>query len=214
MSATTAPQTESRAASNSDDRKSTPNSLSALLDHFVEATDGQSQVAIGDLMDSLSSRSHGPMLLFPAVIAISPLGMIPGMSVVTGTLIILIAAQMMVFSSRPWIPQRLARFEFSRDKLKSGVEKTQRWVRWFEKVIRPRLEFLASGGMVYPIAIMSILLALSFYPLAVVPFGVFAPGLAITLFGLGLTARDGVLVLVGFGLTGVAAYIIWTVWPF
>jgi len=166
------------------------------------------------LLDSLSSRSHGPMLLFPAIIAISPIGMIPGMSIVTGTLIILIATQMMFFSNRPWIPNRIAGFEFSRAKLISGVDKTNPWVKRFEKIVKARFEFLASGIMIYPIAIVCILLAISFYPLAFVPLGVLAPGFAVTMFALGLTARDGLLVMFGFLLTAVAGYIIWTAWPF
>jgi hypothetical protein len=192
----------------------TPDSLSGLLDHFVNATEGQENVKIIDLLDSLSSRSHGPMLLFPAVIAISPIGMIPGMSIVTGTLIVLIATQMMFFSNRPWIPKRLEDFQFSRDKLRSGVKKSKPWVEWFEKVVHRRLDFLARGFVVYPVAIICIFLAISFYPLAFVPLGVLVPGFAITMFALGLTAHDGLLVAFGFALTAAAVAMIWFAWPF
>lgn len=179
----------------SSDNQESPKRLSELLDHFVAATEGQDQVAIADLLESLNSRSHGPILLFPAIIAVSPIGMIPGMSIVTGTLIILIATQMMFFSSRPWIPKRLAEFEFSREKLKNGTEKTKRWVKWFEMAVFRRFEVLTTGLAIYPVALICILLALLFYPLAFVPFGVLLPGLAITMFALGLTARDGLLIV-------------------
>lgn len=191
-----------------------PRSLQGILDHFVETTEGQDQVSIGELLDSLSSRSHGPMLLIPAIIAISPLGMIPGMSFVTGSLIIVIAAQMIFFASRPWIPKRLAEFEFARDKLKDAVEKIRPWVCRIEKAIHHRLVFLAGGVMVYPIAFVSIVLAATFFPLAVVPLGVLVPGGAIALFGLGLTAEDGLLVMVGFLLATLAGYLLWSNWPF
>jgi hypothetical protein len=154
------------------------------------------------------------MLLFPAIISISPIGMLPGMSAATGTLIILIAVQMMFFSSRPWIPKRIANFEFSREKLKNGVSKTQPWVKWFEKFVHARFEFLASGIMIYPVALISTLLAISFYPLAFVPLGVLLPGFAVTLFALGLTVRDGLLISFGFLLTAVAGLVIWKFWPF
>ncbi|QEG24659.1 exopolysaccharide biosynthesis protein [Mariniblastus fucicola] len=199
---------------NNDSSDSAPDSLSGLLTHFVDTTEGQDKVKIVHLLDSLDSRSHGPMLLFPAIIAISPIGMVPGMSVITGTLIILIAGQMMFFSGKPWIPDKLEDFEFSREKLTSGVEKTKPWVKMFEKVVYNRFEFLAGGAVIYPIAIISILLALSFYPLAFVPLGVFAPGFAITMFALGLTARDGLLVAFGFVLTAVAIGMVWFAWPF
>jgi hypothetical protein len=105
-------------------KKQHPPAWAVCLTIFLETTDGQAEVSISDLLDSLSSRSHGPMLLFPPIVAISPVGMIPGMSLVTGTLVILIATQIMLFASRPWIPKRLANFEFSREKLKSGVQNT------------------------------------------------------------------------------------------
>ena len=191
-----------------------PNNLSELLDHFVETTEGQSEVKVDDLLNSLSSRSHGPMLLFPAILAISPIGMIPGMSVVTGTLIVLIGTQMLFYSSRPWIPKRLADFSFSRTKLTNGVSKSKPWVTWFEKLVHHRLEFLAEGVMVYPVAVLCVLLALSFYPLSLVPFGVLLPGFAITMFALGLTARDGAIILLGFVLTTGTAIMAWNYWPF
>lgn len=194
--------------------KHSPDSLSGLLDHFVDSTEGQDQVKIVDLLESLDSRSHGPMLLLPAIISISPIGMIPGMSMVTGSLIILIAAQMMFFSSRPWIPDRLENFEFGRDKLTGGVKKLGPWVNTFEKVVHRRLVFLASGLAIYPIAIVCLVLATSFYPLAFVPFGVFIPGFAVTMIAVGLTARDGLLVLIGLLLSVGAVTTIYLTWPF
>jgi len=38
-------------------------------------------------------------------------------------------------------------------------------------------------------------------PLGVVPFGVVAPAFIIGLLGLGITARDGLLILLGFALS-------------
>jgi hypothetical protein len=192
----------------------TPDSLSELLDHFVDSTDGQDSVKIADLLDSLSSRSHGPMLLLPAIIAISPIGMIPGMSIATGTLIILIATQMMIFSDRPWIPTRLRDFQFSHEKFKRSVEQSKPWVLWFEKAVHRRLSFLANGIMIYPVAITCVLLAISFYPLAFVPFGVLVPGFAVAMFALGFTAHDGLMVILGFLLTAAAVAIVWFAWPF
>ena len=68
--------------------------------------------------------------------------------------------------------------------------------------------------MIFPIAVACILLAISFYPLAIVPFGVLAPGVAVTMFALGITARDGLLVLLGFLMTSVAGLVLYLAWPF
>lgn len=133
---------------------------------------------------------------------------------ITGTLIVLIGTQMLLFSSRWWIPKFIANYSFSREKLTKGVDKTQPWVRWFEKVLNNRFEFMAEGFMVYPIAILSVLLALSFYPLSLIPFGVFVPGSAITLFALGLTARDDLLITIGYTMTVATTILAINYWPF
>jgi len=42
---------------------------------------------------------------------------------------------------------------------------------------------------------------LTFFPLGMVPFGVVAPAFIILLLGLGITARDGVIVLLALSLS-------------
>jgi len=55
-------------------------------------------------------------------------------------------------------------------------------------------------------ALLAILLAITLVPLGVVPFGVVAPAFIIGLLGLGITARDGVLIIIGFVLSLGVAY--------
>jgi len=65
---------------------------------------------------------------------------------------------------------------------------------------------MTSGPAQILTALLSIILALTMIPLGVVPFGVVAPAFIIGLFGLGITARDGLLILIGFFLSlGVAS---------
>jgi hypothetical protein len=49
-------------------------------------------------------------------------------------------------------------------------------------------------------------------PLNFVPFGVVIPGLVVCILGLGITARDGVIMLLGFtlsaGAAGLIAYLV------
>ena len=194
--------------------ESSPESLDGLLGHLMKATSGEQTISIGKLLKSLESRSHGPMLLLPALIAISPIGMIPGMSIVTGSLIVVIAVQMMLFSSRPWIPKRLEQLEFARTKLEATVKTVNPWVKRFEKLTGKRLESLTTGVMLFPIGLVCTLLAVTFYPLALVPFGVFVPALAVCSFALGITSRDGLLVLFGFVGTAIAVGIVCYAWPF
>ncbi|MFG0334832.1 MAG: exopolysaccharide biosynthesis protein [Maioricimonas sp. JB049] len=185
-------------------------SLTGMLDQFVENTDGE-KVSVGDLLEALHTRSYGPLLLAPSFVALSPIGGIPGASIITGSLIILIAVQMFV-TPHPWLPSWLLSIDFGRDRLERVVKKMRPYVKWFEAGIKPRYEFLVQSPASYVIAAIAILLALSFYPLAIVPWGVTPPALALVLLSLALTARDGLVAAAGYLVAAVSAGLVIDSW--
>lgn len=175
-------------------------SINHLLDQVVEKTEGQDEVSMGRIMGALDNRSYGPLLLLPGLIAVSPIGAIPGMSIVTGTLIAILAFQALIGREQPWMPSRILDFSFDRARFQRGVDKSRPWVRRVEKLLGRRLEFMHNPVVFRVGAAVCLLLALTFYPLAFVPFGVAVPGTAIILFSLGWVSRDGVALLLGFAL--------------
>lgn len=96
-----------------------------LLDAILDDTEGESEVSMSTLLGTLDNRSYGPLLLLPGILAVSPVGAIPGMSVVTGLLIVLIASQALWGRAHPWLPSRLLEFSFSRDRMRRGIEKSR-----------------------------------------------------------------------------------------
>ena len=61
-------------------------------------------------------------------------------------------------------------------------------------------------------ALICVAAALVCFPLSFVPFGPVLPGIAVMLFGLGLTSRDG-LVILGAGLSLAASiYVLFRLW--
>lgn len=183
--------------------------LADLLEKLVDRTDGK-ETTIGELLDALGSRSFGPMLLLPAVIAVAPTGAIPGMSIITGTIIFLVSAQVLLSSDHIWLPRSVTSFSFSRDRLKSMIEKAKPWADCFSRFFYERMTFLIDPPAIYPIAIICMLLAASMFPLALLPFAVAMPASSIVLFALGLTMRDGLLVSIGYLLAIGAAYLVAT----
>ncbi len=210
---TTAETTLDQKTSEDEKSQSSPEGLVDILNQMKENTDGD-EVSLEDTLDALNSRSFGPLLLVPAIMAVSPIGAIPGMSIVTGCVLMLIAVQMIFSSGRPWLPQRLLDFSFSREKLSKGIDKSLPWAKWMEGFTDRRLQVITHSPFHYVIAAMVALLALLFIPLAFLPFAVAIPGTAIALFALGMTARDGVMVILGLIVScaaiGVAVY----AWPF
>lgn len=196
-----------------DDTDAPAQDLSEVLDQSVENTDGD-KVTVEELLDSIEHRSFGPLLLLPAVVTVSPLGAIPGVPAVAGVVIVLIAAQVLIGKSQPWIPRKLLDLECSRSKWKDGVEKFRPSVKWCERVVHQRLSFLCEPPVIYLIAMLCIVLSISFVPLEFIPFAVMVPGAAVTLLALGVTAKDGVVVIVGFMAALATGWVTIALWPF
>lgn len=187
--------------------------LPSVLEDAKSAVEGD-KVTVGEIMDSVASRGFGPLLLLPALISISPVGAIPGMSIVTGSLIAVIAIQMLAAQDHPWIPQRLEDFEFSRDKYESGIDKMMPWAQWASNWVTERLAPMVQPPVYFITPVVMLLLSLAYYPLALIPMGVFLPGLANTMFAIGLTVRDGVLVVFGHIFTVATFIAVYACWPF
>lgn len=187
--------------------------LSGLVDKLVEQTDGD-KVTIGELIESIDSRSFGPLLLLGGLLAASPLGMVPGMSIFTGSIIVIVAGQLLFGRSTPWLPKKLLELKFDRQRLANTRKKLRPWLRWAERPIQARLVAIVQPPFEQVVAAICILLAATFFPLSVVPFAVFLPAAAICFFALGLSARDGLLTLFAFILTGGTLWAAIVYWPF
>jgi hypothetical protein len=84
------------------------------------------------------------------------------------------------------------------------VQPVARGIDW---VTRPRLSWLTEGAFTYAIAAACVLIALVIPPLEFVPFAATAPAVAITLFGLGLIARDGAVMALAFGFSAASFFL-------
>ena len=74
--------------------------------------------------------------------------------------------------------------------------------------MKPRLVFVGQRPFVYLLGLMCLILStILFLP---IPLGNMLPALAVSIISLGLLARDGVWMLLGF-VTGVGAIVVWGV---
>ena len=186
--------------------------LSDISALFEDAARHQEEVSVADLVERLDRRTFGPLLLLAGLMAVSPLGAIPGMSIVTATLIVLIAGQAL-FRPWAWLPRRLLDFRFGAEKLQAAAERSRPWLTWIERPFHPRLTFLVDAPAFQLTAALCVILALTFYPLALVPMGVSVPGTAVIAFALGWTMRDGALVAIGLVMAAAAAVLLVWAWP-
>lgn len=178
--------------------------LEALFAHIRDEIETDDQVTLQDVLEGVGTRAYGPLLLVPGLLALAPTGAIPGMSIVTGTIILIVAAQLLIGRDRPWLPKRALNFSFSKETLITAIERGTPYARRIDKLLKPSLNRFTEFPATRIIALVTISLALTMYPLALLPFAVAIPSMAIVLFALGLTARDGRLILAGFLISGLS----------
>lgn len=176
--------------------------LQSLLRSLEDQTEGE-RVSVRDMLNAVGRRSYGPILLLLGFIAVSPLTIIPGTSWLTALLTLLIAGQILLGRKYPWVPGKVLALDFPRSALLKGIDVAEPYVSKVDWFLKPRLIFLTEPPFAFLVALICVGAALVTFPLGLVPFGPFLPGLTVLLFGLGLTARDGIfLLLAGAGFAG------------
>ncbi len=187
-----------------------PENLTSILDRIAQRIEDDGPAAksqklsLGDILDIVGRQSYGPLLLVIGIMSVSPLALIPGSTWAFALLTLLVAAQMAVNLKHPWLPKAALRVSFPEPKVCEAIEKVRPFTRVVDKVIKPRLEFLAHEPWLLLIALLAIAAAIVTFPLSFIPFAPLLPGLAVILVGLGVTARDGVVLGIAIVLVGLA----------
>jgi hypothetical protein len=139
--------------------------------------------------DALADRSFATLLFLFAAINCLPLP--PGSSALLGLPPLIISAQMIVGQSKVWLPDFMLKRPISAARFRQIVERLSPWLRKTERLVKPRL-------WPFPMALADrvigiIAFAMSILLVAPIPFGNWLPALAIALYGLALSERDGIV---------------------
>lgn len=178
--------------------------LEGILDTARDAVGG-TETDLKSMVEAFGDRAFGPVMILCSLFLMTPIGAIPGLPAAFGLIIIVFALQLLFRRDYPWMPEVLRKITISDAKLEKTRKVVHPVLSRIDNVIKPRLPFMTSGPAQVLTALISIVLATTMIPLGMVPFGVVAPAFIIGLFGLGITARDGVLIILGFAFSlGVA----------
>jgi hypothetical protein len=175
-----------------------------VLDRLDEAGDGE-RVSVADIVAELGDRSFAPLLLVPALLMVSPISSIPGTPTMSGAVIALIVVQMILGREAVWLPRFLRDRSLPAHRLDQAVAWLRRPAGWLERIIRPRLGWLTRRPFSYVVLATCFAITLVMPVMELLPAFASIAAFAISLFAIGLLARDGVFVLVGFAVVAAGA---------
>lgn len=187
-----------------------PHSFSHLVESIAvlaeDASIGEpTSVSVADMMAVIGRRSYGPLLLVLGLFSISPATILPGMTSAAALVTLAVSLQLAFGSSHLWLPGMLLRLRIARSSIKAATsDGLRKWARRLDRVLQPRLVFLSETPFANAAGLLCALAAIATFPLSLIPLAPLIPGLAITVLGLGLFARDGFLLILS-GVLIVAA---------
>lgn len=190
-----------------------PSSLTEIVDQLEDKASEDGDLSAQEALDEFAGRLFGPLLVIPGLVTVTPVGAIPFVPTVMGIWTLLVAGQALLGRSHPWLPGIIADRKVDEDKFRDSIEKFRPWLKYFDRLARPRLAYMVQGPMKYGIAAICIVLACTFPPLELVPFGCAVPGSALLLLGLAITARDGLMAIVGIVVAVAAVATLWWLAP-
>lgn len=166
------------------------------------------RISLQELATCHGQAAQGAWLILLALPCALP---IPGTGTVLGMGLLILSWRMLYGHDLSQLPQRVGRFELSRDhahKVLSALSRLHslagRWCRTRWSGLVDQLD-KPSGWSILPalVALMAVLIVLP------IPFGNVLPSMAVALLGLGLVHRDGLMVLLSAGMATLAtAYVV------
>ena len=165
-------------------------------------SDGE-RVTFGEILASLRQRAFGFAMLIFSLPSVLP--MPPGIPTVCGAALAIIALNLIAVRRRLWLPKAITGKSIARSDLRRVVDRVLPVLERLERFCRPRLQvFTEPLARVLVGVVVLVLGAVMILP---IPFiGNIPPAAAAAVIAVGLTERDGVVVLVG--VCGAAAAIL------
>ncbi len=177
--------------------------LTELINTMERMEREKAKVSVDDVVHAVGRRSFGPLLLLAGLITLAPIiGDIPGMPTLMAALVLLTSVQLLLGRETFWLPKWLLSRSLSRNKFDKAIHYMKKPARWVDSLLGVRLAWMTGYIGIRVTAVMCLFIALAMPPMEFIPFSANGAGLALTLFGLGLVARDGIMLSLGFLLTG------------
>lgn len=177
-------------------------SISDLLGELM--ADGHADVTIDQVVDYFGHRAFGALLFIFAVPNLLPLP--PGSTTILGLPLVLIAPQLMIGIPNLWLPKVVGQRKMKRSDLKRLFGRILPRLERAERLLSPRHDWVFGPAGDRVIGLVCTLLALVL--ILPIPLGNILPSLTIATLALGLTQRDGLVALIGYGFAAASVAVL------
>jgi hypothetical protein len=189
--------------------------LESIFRRAVLKAEENGRLTGNQLLALFGAQALGPVLVLLGLIAVvPPIGAVPGVPTICGVLTFVVSIQFVVGRQRFWVPRFLGEREASAEVLIKTEAKIHKGIAAIDKLVRARRLSLFTGRRgTRATAGVACLLAVVMPPLEIIPFAVAVPGTALIMLGLGLSARDGLFIMIGFTFTAAVLLLVAAVVP-
>lgn len=155
-------------------------------------------LTLGDILTETSERGFNLVIALLVLPFLFP--MPPGLTGPLGAACLLLSLQMLIGRRSPWLPKKIATYQFPRSFAQVILKNLRRVTRILEKIARPRWKTIASHDLVWRfngfcISWLTILL------ISPVPFTNPIPTIGILLFAAASIESDGLLICICYIIT-------------
>ena len=169
--------------------------ISRVLRDVLDRAEGDA-ITLATIVDSLGERTMAILMILFCLPNCLPVP--PGVGLVFGFPMLLVATQMILAYQRPWLPQKLLKRSIKTDAYARMIDLAEPRLQRVESYLKPRYTFLFFGiaerllGIFFALCAISVILPL--------PGSNFPPAIASVLVSLAMLEEDGIVLLAGLTL--------------
>lgn len=190
--------------SDPDDLAASRRPVRAVIARLEQGAQGD-HVTLKNLLQACGLASFVPAIMVPALLVVSPLSGVPLFSTFCGITIAFIAAQMLLRRDHLYIPDVITKQSVAGDRVRAGLAKMHRFADFLDRHTQEgRLgRMVRRRGQILPQA-LCLLAGVVMPVLELVPFSSSVLGAAVLCHAIGMLTRDGLFVLAGLAIMGLA----------
>jgi hypothetical protein len=174
--------------------------MEEVIDEAIELAD-HGKVSLHELLHAWGDRVYGPLFIILGLVVLTPIAAVPGVAAVIGLVVASFALQMAAGRHHPWAPRFALGLSVKEASLKTARAKLAPTLAALDALIKERLDWASGRAERRVAAAVVAVLGLAMVPFDFIPFADAPPAVGIVLYGVAITARDGLVMLIAAATT-------------